>query len=448
MPSDLLIRNATLVTASGLKRADLLIEGGSIVELTEESSAPAKEELDASGLHVFAGLIDTHVHFNEPGRVDWEGIATGSSALAAGGGTVFIDMPLNSDPPLLKAEDFVAKQKAAEASSLTDFAFWGGLTPDNLEHLTELAELGVVGFKAFMSNSGIAEFRAADDKTLYEGMTQAAALGLPVAVHAESENLTQQLSLEAMKACKTGIRDYLDSRPIIAELEAIHRAIFFAEQTGCKLHVVHVSSARGVALISAAKQRGVDVSCETCAHYLALSEDDVFRLGAVAKCAPPLRSQEEQAALWQSVLQNQVTMIASDHSPSNPELKTSSDFFSVWGGISAVQSTLNVLLNAHHENDLSLEAITSLTALQPASRFALTHKGKLELSFDADFCLVDLTEQFSLSQDTLLTKHKQSPYIGKDFKGQVKHTFSRGEQVFRKGQTLKPSTRKLIKAQH
>lgn len=430
---DLLVRGGMLVSAQGLKQTDIAIENGRIVELSDESSLSAKEELDASHFHVFAGLIDTHVHFNEPGREHWEGIASGSAALAAGGGTLFVDMPLNSDPPLLSAKDFLAKQAAAEVTSLTDFAFWGGLTPDNLDTLAELAELGVVGFKAFMSNSGIAEFRAADDLTLYKGMTQAAALGLPVAVHAESEALCSQLSHEAVQQGKTSIRDYLDSRPIIAELEAINRALFFAEETNCDLHVVHVSSARGIALIAAAKQRGVKVSCETCAHYLALNEEDVLALGAVAKCAPPLRTEQERQALWQAVLQNHVDMIASDHSPSDPNLKHNTDFFKVWGGISGVQSTLNVLLNGANEQDLALETISQLTAQNPAERFGLRNKGKLELGFDADLCLLDLGANFELKKDDLFYKHKQSPYIGKRFSGQVKQTLSRGKTIFKNG---------------
>ena len=340
----MLVRGGTLVTPEEVKQADLLVDSGQIARIAPEILDGAGETLDATGLYIFPGLIDAHVHFNEPGRTDWEGLATGSAALAAGGGTVFVDMPLNSTPTLDRAS-FLAKKEAAEASSLTDFALWGGLTPTNLDCLSELAECGAVGFKAFMSDSGMDDFRAADDLTLYRGMEAAAKLGLPVAVHAESEALTKALTAEAVSRGQVEVRDYLDSRPIVAELEAINRALLFAEETRADLHIVHVSTARGVALIAEAKKRGVRVTCETCPHYLYFTDEDIERLGAALKCAPPLRSIQEREALWQAVLAREVDLIASDHSPSPPELKEGDDFFKMWGGIAGVQSSLNVLLN-------------------------------------------------------------------------------------------------------
>ncbi|HEX8913578.1 MAG TPA: amidohydrolase family protein, partial [Humisphaera sp.] len=243
MSFDLLIRNGQVVTPDGVCQLDVAVDGGRIVEVAEDLAGPAKEEVDASGLHVFPGLIDAHVHFNEPGRTDWEGFDTGSAALAAGGGTCFFEMPLNAHPPTLDGASFDLKLAAALRNSRTDFALWGGLTPANLDKLEELADRGVVGFKAFMSNSGIDDFGRADDLTLYRGMQIAAKLGLPVAVHAESEELTSRLTAEARAAGRTSVRDYLDSRPIIAEVDAIRRAIAFAQDTGCSLHIVHVSSA-------------------------------------------------------------------------------------------------------------------------------------------------------------------------------------------------------------
>ena len=285
---DLILRGGTVVTSTGLKEADVAVAESRIVALAPQLSGTAREEIIATGLHIFPGVIDAHVHFNEPGRTDWEGIETGSCALAAGGGTVFFDMPLNAHPPTLDAESFALKRAAAEKNSLTDFALWGGLVPQNVDRLEELAACGVIGFKAFMSNSGIEDFSRADDQTLREGMKRAAALKLPVAVHAESETMTSALAQERIAANKTSIRDYLDSRPIAAELEAICRAVDLAGETGCALHVVHVSSSAGIQLITEAKARGVNVSAETCPHYLTLTEDDLETLGAVAKCAPPL----------------------------------------------------------------------------------------------------------------------------------------------------------------
>lgn len=427
---DLIVRGATVVR-DALEQLDIGISDGKIVRLEPEISTSSAIEIDARGLHVMAGMIDVHVHFNEPGRADWEGIATGSAALAAGGGTLFFDMPLNSSPVTTDAKSFKQKLTAMQRSSITDFALWGGLVPGNLEALPELAACGVIGFKAFMSNSGLEEFGASDDLTLLEGMRVAASLGLPVAVHAESDAITGALSGRARALGNTSIRDYLESRPVIAELEAISRAILFAEETGCALHLVHVSSGRGVVLAAEARARGANVSIETCPHYLAFTEEDLERLGAPAKCAPPLRSTLEQDLLWQQVLKNNIDMVGSDHSPAPPSMKTSSDFFAIWGGISGVQSSLNLLLTQGFQaRGLSLNQISSLVSANPAKRFKLANKGKLELESDADLVLLDLNASFVLTPEMLLYRHKQSPYLGQEFKGVVKQTLSRGQTVF------------------
>jgi allantoinase len=440
--SDLIIRNATLVSHNDTRQADIAIEHGQVVEIAGTIASSGKEEINATGLHVFPGLIDVHVHFNEPGRKEWEGIASGSSALAAGGGTLYVDMPLNSDPPLLTAKDFKAKKQVSETSALTDFAFWGGLTPNNLEHLPELAELGVIGFKAFMSNSGIDEFKAVDDLSLYKGMQTAAQLGLPVAVHAESEAITSALTKNIREQGGKSIQDYLDSRPVLAELEAINRAILFAEETRCDLHIVHVSSSRGVELVTQARRRGIRVTCETCPHYLHFNNKDLKTLGAVAKCAPPLRSEDERLKLWQAVSQNEVDLIASDHSPSSPDLKESDDFFAIWGGISGVQSTLQILLT---NDKLPLQNIAALTANNPATRFRLSGKGKLKPGYDADLTLVDLNARQTLSKDQLLYRHKQSPYVGQTFKGIIRQTLLRGQTVFKDGKIVGKPTGRFVK---
>jgi allantoinase len=441
---DLIIRGGIVVGYDSVKQMDIAVENGQITEISETIRGSSKEEINAEGLHIFPGLIDVHVHFNEPGRTEWEGIATGSSALAAGGGTLYADMPLNSSPPVLDKESFLAKKQAAEASSLTDFALWGGLTPGNLGHLEELADLGVIGFKAFMSNSGIDDFRAVDDLTLYQGMNKAAGLGLPVAVHAESEAITSALTKQIRDKGGKGIRDYLQSRPVIAELEAINRAIFFAKETGCDLHIVHVSSRGGVSLVTEARERGIRVTCETCPHYLHLTEDDVETLGAVAKCAPPLRNNDERQALWQAVLRGEVDLIASDHSPSSPDLKKRADFFAVWGGISGVQSTLQILLTNHTEQGLSLQKIATLTATNPTERFRLPNKGRLEPGFDADLTLVNLDSSEPLTKEKLFYRHKQSPYLGQTFKGVIKQTLLRGQTIFRDGKIVGTPNGKFI----
>jgi allantoinase len=238
---DVLLRGGTIVTAAELLSADLGIANGKIVALAPNLDSSSREIIDVPGLHIFPGVIDAHVHFNEPGRAEWEGIETGSRALAAGGGTLFFDMPLNAHPPTTDAASFDQKLAAARASSLTDFAFWGGLVPGNVDNLEELSGRGVVGFKAFMANSGIDDFQSVDDNTLREGMKRAAKLKKIVAVHAESEVMTRDLSQQLQHQGRTGILDYLNSRPIEAELDAIARALALSADTGCALHIVHMS---------------------------------------------------------------------------------------------------------------------------------------------------------------------------------------------------------------
>jgi allantoinase len=446
---DCVIRHATLVIDTDPTQgilSDLAIADGQIVAIEPEIVGNAAHEIDARGLHVFPGVIDAHVHFNEPGRADWEGIATGSRALAAGGGTAFFDMPLNAHPPTLDGASFDQKCSVAERTSITDFALWGGLVPGNLDHIDELADRGVIGFKAFMSNSGIDDFAAVDDWTLYEGMTRAAKLGHIVAVHAENDQITTTNTRRAIVEGRTSARDYLNSRPVVAELEAIERAILFAKETGCKLHVVHVSTGRGVGLVARARAEGLDVSCETCPHYLLLTEDDVETLGAVAKCAPPLRSQDEQDMLWKLLSDGQIPMVASDHSPAPPDMKLGEDFFKIWGGISGCQSTLELLLTAvYNGRNLGLSRIAAVTSAYVADRFAIApHKGRLAIGADADLALVDLAREHTLQSDDLFYRHQQSPYVGRRLHGRVTQTLVRGQTVFENGKIVGAPCGKLI----
>ena len=444
---DLILRGGTVVTAEEVKRADVGVADGRIVALEPFLSAAAREEIDATAFHIFPGVIDAHVHFNEPGRAHWEGIESGSRALAAGGGTLFFDMPLNSTPPVLDGESFDRKAAAATAGSLTDFALWGGLVPGNLDHLEELHGRGVIGFKAFMSASGMDDFPNVDDRSLREGMKRVAKLGQLVAVHAESDAMTRRLAQERIVAGRTSIRDYLDSRPVEAELDAIGRAIGLAGETRCALHVVHVSCGAGVALIAEARSAGVDVTCETCPHYLVLTEEDMLRLGAVAKCAPPLRDSAEQEKLWRGLMAGEIATVGSDHSPAPPDLKVDANFFNVWGGISGVQQTLPWLLTAgYFERGLALESVARLTSPGVAARFRLPpEKGGIRVGADADVALVDLESGFEVRTEALFYRHRQSPYAGRRLRGRVVRTLRRGETIFEEGRLAAPSAGRLVK---
>lgn len=407
---DLLLRSAQ----------DIGISDGKIVALGPNLSGSATSEIDATALEVFPGVIDAHVHFNEPGRTDWEGFATGSRAAAAGGTTTIFDMPLNAHPPTIDGPSFDAKRAAAEMNSLVDFGLWGGLVPGNLRELETLRDRGVVGLKAFMCDSGIEDFPAVDRTTLRAGMKCAAELDLLVAVHAENPEMLSAFPGDG------SVRDFLASRPVETELSAIQTAIDLAHETGCRLHIVHVSCGRGVALVAQARAQGVDVTCETCPHYLFLTEEDMLRLGAVAKCAPPLRAQRDQDGLWQRL--RDITTIGSDHSPSPWSMKEEQNFFRVWGGISGCQHLLPLLLDAREK--ISRPEIARLTSESVAERFRISAKGGVEVGKDADLTLVDLTATETVQAGALHYRHRHTPYLGRQLRGRTVRTLLRGQTIF------------------
>jgi allantoinase len=438
--SDLTIRNGRVVTPDGVTRADIAIEGERIREIAPELPA-GRTDIDAGGLVVLPGLIDVHVHFNEPGRAKWEGAETGSRALAAGGGTLFFDMPLNSAPCTVSAREFDRKSEALAAASITDFALWGGLVPGSLEQMDELAARGVVGFKAFLCDSGLPEFPRADDLTLYEGMRRAAKLGLPVAVHAESEEITKSLQRRMVGAGRSDVHAFLKSRPVIAEVEAIARAGLMARETGCRLHIVHISSGGGVAAALDARALGTDISLETCPHYLLFMDDDLEGMGAIAKCTPPLRARKQRDMLLAAVENGQIDIVASDHSPCLPEMKNHDDFFAVWGGIEGVQWTLPALI----EKGIGIERISALAARNGAKRFGIEDRGAIEPGTFADLMLIDLDASQMVEKSRLFHRHKITPYLGMRLRGVVRRTIRRGETIFSEGSITSSTRGKLVK---
>ena len=409
--SDLLIHGQNLALA---------ITDGQITAAAPALSGSAKQEIDARHALIFPGWIDAHVHFNEPGRSDWEGLTTGSRALAAGGGTVFFDMPLNSSPPVITRAAFEEKRRIAEEKSCIDFALWGGLTPDSIDHMEAMADAGAIGFKAFMCPSGIDEFQNANPSTLRKGMEIAARLGLPVAVHAEDPEVIRQHQLDQPPAA-TDMRAWLDSRPIEAELSAIRIAIDLAGETGCHLHIVHVTCPEGIDLVTAAKKLGVRVTVETCPHYLLLDYTAAIAIGPAAKCAPPIRSTATVYALRQKLLAGEIDTLGSDHSPSPLSLKQGTDLFAMWGGIAGIQHALPLLLSQ------SKEIIPQLSS-NVAHHFRLTGKGSLTPGNDADFIIVT-QEPFIVAQESLLTRHPISPYMGMHSACTIAATYLRGQKV-------------------
>jgi allantoinase len=432
---DLIVRGGRVVTPDGILDAEIGIVRGKIVRLAPRVTDATEAELDADGRYVFPGILDAHVHFNEPGRADWEGLATGSAALAAGGGTMFFDMPLNSEPPVLDAAGLREKRRLAEEKSCTDFALWGGLTPGNLDQLAGLRDAGAIGLKAFMCNSGIASFANVDAKSLREGMKRAAKLGLLVAVHAEDDALAAKLTAAIKAKGRTDARAWLDSRPVEVELAAIRTALELAGEAGCALHVVHVSSPEGIALIADARNQRVDVSAETCPHYLLLNDKDVVRLGPLAKCAPPLRDEKRRKALWADLRAGDIQTIGSDHSPSLPEMKDSANMFAVWGGIAGVQHGAELLISECEKTAAKdLPVLAAVLARNVARRFRIDdRKGQIATGRDADFSLIEFGKTRTIQADDLWTRHRLSAYVGERSRARITHTYVRGKPVYADG---------------
>jgi allantoinase len=401
--ADLVVRAGRV---GGVPR-DVVVDRGVIVALTGAGQGgPARRSIDADGLDALPGAVDAHVHFDAPGRDDWEGWATGSVAAAAGGVTTVVDMPIDSHPPTLTAAAVRAKRAAATGVSLVDFALWGGLVPRNVGALNPLLDAGVVGLKAFLCDSGWPEFPACTPEALDRGMRTAAAADVPVAVHCEDPVLFEQ-----------GGRD----RPEASEVAAVATAGAAAARHGAHLHVVHCSSSEAVE----ESMRWPGTTVETCPHYLALDDQAVARIGPDAQCCPPIRNEHTRRQMVRAALDGSIDTIASDHSPCPSEEKQGDAPFA---GVSGVQTTLSVLLAL----DFPLSVLDRLrTAAAPLC--GLAGKGALAVGADADMALVDLGAEWTVGPDTLRTRHRRSPFTGRVLPGVVRATLVRGEVVYEDG---------------
>lgn len=436
METDLIIRNGQVVLKDAVLKADIAIQNGKIVEINEHLTIKAKQEIDAAGQYVMPGMIDTHVHNCEPGRTEWEGFVTGTKALAAGGTTCYVDMPLNALPATTTKQAFDSKLAFAKGKNYVDYALYGGLVPGNVEELQELSDAGVVAFKCFMATCGSDlpdDFRNVDDYTLYRGMKKLAELGHMLSIHAENAEITDRLAEEMMEQGKTTPSDYVASLPVFTEVDAIKRALYIANLTGCKLHFVHVSSAAGVEEIVKAREDGQDVTLESCPHYFTITTSQFEDIGPLAKCSPPLRDESEQEKLWEALKQGKIDMLTSDHSPCPPEMKTSetNNIFEVWGGITGCQNNVDLMFDeAVKKRNVPVTDFAKMMATNPADRFNLPSKGEIAIGKDADIILVDPNQSCVVKAENLYYRHKHSPYVGRTIGCRVTATIVRGQKVF------------------
>jgi allantoinase len=385
------------------------------------------------------GLVDTHVHVNEPGRTDWEGFATATRAAAAGGVTTMIDMPLNSIPPTTDLVALTAKRQAAAAQCAVDVGFWGGAVPGNAADRPALHAAGVFGFKCFMVDSGVPEFPPLDYDGMAAAMWQVAELGSLLVVHAEAAACIAS----APAPSGPDYAAFLASRPDAAETAAIASVIELARQTGCRVHVLHLSSADAVPLIAAARADGVLITAETCPHYLALAADQISSGATQFKCCPPIRDLANRELLWAALGAGVIDCVVSDHSPCPPELKglATGDFGAAWGGISSVQLALSVVWTQACERGYDLADVARWMASGPARLAGLASKGMIAPGCDGDLIAFAPEPSFVVEPAQLLTRHRLTPYAGRELAGVVRRTWLRGTPVTQD----RPSGRLLTK---
>ena len=425
------LRSSRVLLPRGLAAATVEIRGERIAALHAHDAAPAGVPVtDVGSLVVAPGVVDSHVHVNEPGRTEWEGFETATSAAAAGGVTALLDMPLNSIPATVNVAALEAKRAAAQGRCSVDVGFLGGVIPGNAGELAALHDAGVLGFKCFLVPSGVDEFPACEEADLARAMAVLADRGALLMAHAEWPG-----ALAAAPA-PSSTRDhapYLASRPVAAEVQAVEVLARLAGEHDARAHIVHVSSGATLPVLAAARARGVAISAETCPHYLHFAAEDVPEGATEYKCAPPIRGRTEREALWQGLVSGQLGHVASDHSPCPPEMKRrdTGDFMAAWGGIASLQLMLPVLWTGMRARGLPVERLASWLSAEPARLVGLgARKGAIAPGHDADLVVWDPDETFLVDGAQLLHRHPITPYHGTRLHGVVHATYVRGTRVY------------------
>ncbi|MBY0148450.1 allantoinase AllB [Neobacillus niacini] len=438
MNTEFWVKNGYVFTGEEFRFANIKIKNGKIESLHDSEPEPPKENeansIDASGCLVVPGFIDSHVHFNDPGRTEWEGIETGSRAAAIGGTTTIFDMPLNCSPSVTNLKAFQNKRNYLTAKSYIDYALWGGMTGKNVHNNTELAKMseGIIAWKAFMSESGIDDFPFVAREQLELAMKNAAEQNKLLALHAEWQEEINHLTLfyknqKGMNERKA----FLASRPISAEEQAVSAALELAAKYGTAIHFVHISSPKVVEMIQQAKKSGINVTVETCPHYLIFDEEDFLRAGAILKCAPPLRPREEVEGLWNCISNGWIDSIGSDHSPCLYSMKNTDSIWEAWGGIQGVQFTWLALLDEALKRKIPLKDILPLGTSNAADRFRISDKkGRIQPGLDADLALISLDETTMVDQQSIAFRNQYSPYENRNFLLKVKKTILRGNVIY------------------
>jgi len=436
--TDLVVRGNRVVTPAGERSASIHIRDGVIEKISSLSDVPTVTNIyEAGDFVVMPGLVDTHVHINEPGRTEWEGFFTATRAAAAGGITTLIEMPLNSIPATTTVAAFHKKLAAAVGKLSVDTGFWGGVVPGNAHELHGLWEAGCFGFKCFLIDSGVQEFASVGEADLREALPILERIGAPLLAHCELPGLI----IEAAKhfpdnASRTSYRTWLALRPRAAENEAIDLLLRLGAEFGARVHIVHLSSADAIPVLRKVKANGQAVTVETCPHYLTFASEEIPERATQFKCAPPIRERENREQLWAGLREGAIDMIATDHSPCPPEMKRqdSGDFLAAWGGVSSLQLSLSAVWTEAKRRGFSLTHLARWLCEAPARLASLDQqKGAIAPGHDADLVIWNPEAGFTVDPALLHHRHKLTPYAGRDLIGIVEATFLRGVKIFERG---------------